>query len=278
MNNLLKKFKGSKSNIKFRLLIVLGVYIALIIIFSFIYQEAFNNDHRHFTFNHEIREIRREIDSEYIKKLIAAVKRDIDKRNNYLELLKPILNNNDPSLKTIFDENESKIILSERQYVVAYRYPPRTIIVSSKDPPESTLIMIIKDNKAIREKISIPNAVAKLSKLRKLKNDEPHLFIGETRIEIPKNINDYKILITDFKNHLANEIGEIESFVERESKVLTEPWSYWDFLYFSTITQTTVGYGDILPNATYVRIIVILQVLIGVLFIGLFAVYFVSPK
>lgn len=36
-------------------------------------------------------------------------------------------------------------------------------------------------------------------------------------------------------------------------------WSYWDFLYFSAITQFTVGCGDILPNATSVRMVVILQ-------------------
>lgn len=40
-------------------------------------------------------------------------------------------------------------------------------------------------------------------------------------------------------------------------------WSFWDFLYFSAITQSTVGYGDILPNSTVVRMIVVLQVLVG---------------
>jgi hypothetical protein len=40
-------------------------------------------------------------------------------------------------------------------------------------------------------------------------------------------------------------------------------WSYWDFLYFSTITQTTVGYGDILPNSTGIRKLVTFQILIG---------------
>lgn len=40
-------------------------------------------------------------------------------------------------------------------------------------------------------------------------------------------------------------------------------WSYWDFLYFSAICQTTVGFGDILPNATKVRLLVVSQVLLG---------------
>jgi len=40
-------------------------------------------------------------------------------------------------------------------------------------------------------------------------------------------------------------------------------WRYLDFLYFSTITQSTVGYGDILPNSTLVRSIVMLQIVMG---------------
>jgi voltage-gated potassium channel len=39
--------------------------------------------------------------------------------------------------------------------------------------------------------------------------------------------------------------------------------NYWDFLYFSGITQTTVGYGDMLPNSTAIRMIVLAQILIG---------------
>ena len=38
-------------------------------------------------------------------------------------------------------------------------------------------------------------------------------------------------------------------------------WSYLDFLYFSAITAWTVGYGDILPNRTAVRLVVVSQVL-----------------
>lgn len=40
-------------------------------------------------------------------------------------------------------------------------------------------------------------------------------------------------------------------------------WGFIDFLYFSTITIATVGYGDILPNASSTRIFVMLEILIG---------------
>ena len=42
-----------------------------------------------------------------------------------------------------------------------------------------------------------------------------------------------------------------------------DAWTFVDFLYFSTITQTTVGYGDILPNSSAVRVVVICQILLG---------------
>jgi ion channel len=47
-----------------------------------------------------------------------------------------------------------------------------------------------------------------------------------------------------------------------------DAWNYLDFFYFSTITQTTVGYGDILPNSTTVRVLVSAQILLGYLIIA----------
>ena len=44
----------------------------------------------------------------------------------------------------------------------------------------------------------------------------------------------------------------------------------WNFLYFSSVTITTLGYGDILPNSTIVRILVMFETVSGVLIIGMF--------
>lgn len=44
----------------------------------------------------------------------------------------------------------------------------------------------------------------------------------------------------------------------------------WDFLYFSAVTITTVGYGDILPGSTNTRIIVMVEAMLGVLLGGMF--------
>lgn len=44
----------------------------------------------------------------------------------------------------------------------------------------------------------------------------------------------------------------------------------WNFLYFSTVTITTLGYGDILPNSTIVRILVMFETVLGVVIIGMF--------
>ena len=45
--------------------------------------------------------------------------------------------------------------------------------------------------------------------------------------------------------------------------------SFWDFLYFSTITQSSTGYGDILPNSGLVRMIVTIQIILGLFVLGI---------
>lgn len=52
--------------------------------------------------------------------------------------------------------------------------------------------------------------------------------------------------------------------LQADPGALTEMWPYWDFVYFSGISLTTVGYGDILPNKTLIRMLVLAEILLGV--------------
>ncbi|MFL0196404.1 potassium channel family protein [Clostridium sp. WILCCON 0269] len=44
----------------------------------------------------------------------------------------------------------------------------------------------------------------------------------------------------------------------------------WNFMYFSAVTMTTLGYGDILPNSMIVRVLVMTETILGVMIIGMF--------
>ena len=49
-----------------------------------------------------------------------------------------------------------------------------------------------------------------------------------------------------------------------------------DFVYFSFVTLTTLGYGDITPASPTVRTLTILEALVGQLFIGILIARLVS--
>jgi hypothetical protein len=48
------------------------------------------------------------------------------------------------------------------------------------------------------------------------------------------------------------------------------PDQLWRMIYFSAVTETTLGFGDIAPVITFTRILVASQAVFGVVFIGLF--------
>ncbi|MBT8419372.1 MAG: potassium channel family protein, partial [Gammaproteobacteria bacterium] len=85
---------------------------------------------------------------------------------------------------------------------------------------------------------------------------------------LPETLEEFRDSIVKVVGDLKQKIDRTKYRFESASDRHPEVWSYFDFLYFSTITQTTVGYGDILPNSTTIRMFVMSQALIGlVLFV-----------
>jgi hypothetical protein len=88
--------------------------------------------------------------------------------------------------------------------------------------------------------------------------EEERIFPSTHTRRIPKTIDSFQESINDWIKDL-----EIHNLEYKKPKI----WRYTDFLYFSAVTQLTIGYGDIIPNSTYTRSLVIAQ--------GLFSAFFV---
>lgn len=93
--------------------------------------------------------------------------------------------------------------------------------------------------------------------------------------DIPPTSQVLRAMVEPLLTRIIAQINLLNSQLSHADSV--EIWSYWDFVYFSGITLTTVGYGDILPNTTEVRIVVLAQVLVGIFLTVFFLSRILSP-
>lgn len=67
-------------------------------------------------------------------------------------------------------------------------------------------------------------------------------------------------------------VGRLRSLVSAKPE-----WKLIDFIYFSAVTLTTLGYGDIVPNSSMARGVVLANCVVGVFFMA-FALVFLWPS
>src|ERR1017187_853638 len=79
---------------------------------------------------------------------------------------------------------------------------------------------------------------------------------------VPDNASDFQMTLSEIATDFNQTVSAVLN-IASAPVASPEMWSYLDFLYFSTITQSTVGYGDILPNSTTVRMFVVAQIVVG---------------
>ncbi len=153
--------------------------------------------------------------------------------------------------------------------------------------------------------------VEKIDDTLKLINDELILYklilcnipsgsYDESTIVLP---NTYKDKITEYKEYYVSFNGDFtkeyevtsyypihenllflsnsHNYIDDTHKIIYDyemnkeySFSLMDFLYFSAVTISTLGYGDILPNSNIVRIIVMVETLLGLILIACVATTF----
>lgn len=72
---------------------------------------------------------------------------------------------------------------------------------------------------------------------------------------------------------LSAEIQDLKIEKDNLDTTPEKAWGFPEFLYFSTIVQATIGFGDIVPNSRLVRMTVVLQSVLG---IGISVFWFAS--
>jgi voltage-gated potassium channel len=98
-------------------------------------------------------------------------------------------------------------------------------------------------------------------KIVRLVTPEP-LAAGSGRIS---QENNFVTAVAQSYRHIDNDIDLMNRIVDYPTQ-----FALTDFLYFSAVTISTLGYGDILPNSQEVRILVMMEALLGALFFGAF--------
>jgi hypothetical protein len=89
---------------------------------------------------------------------------------------------------------------------------------------------------------------------------------AKSTVEILNQIHALKIIINEQRMFLQTKL------IQKNPE-----WKYLDFIYFSSITIGTVGYGDIVPTSYLTRVLGAIESLMGILLIA-FALSFIWPN
>ncbi|MGA3286138.1 MAG: potassium channel family protein [Bacteroidota bacterium] len=213
---------------------VFGSCLLSILVFAFVYSYVFKSDPQAFAFNADIRFSQTESVAQSAKSEIAQLAKEIPSLIDLQHAL---------ATRTSFDSTTGIVTFPRVEFIFSSNYSYQFSDDRRKrlDKPHSmTITSYDVSGKRVFQRIT------------------PFIPILSEKSKIA-HYRDYTFsFLLEIQQAIQKRESQLASFASPNPDV----WSFWDFLYFSTITQTTVGYGDILPNRTLVRILVMLQLLI----------------
>ena len=91
---------------------------------------------------------------------------------------------------------------------------------------------------------------------------ETTLLGGDLDFQDIEKPDEWRKLLNKWQRDIEQRIEAKQEWFNRNPQA-RPVWSYLDFVYFSVVSQTTLGYGDILPNSTRVRMLVVFQIIMA---------------
>ncbi|HXA00124.1 MAG TPA: potassium channel family protein [Candidatus Dormibacteraeota bacterium] len=206
------------------------LYIFLLVIFAVIYFKVYVNDPTSFLFQTEI-------STTQSKRILADCDDEIHNLEIQMAAMRELLAGSASKPKVYSATHVSEHFIFELS---------AGSNLDSEDPI-SFLTVLVKSNAGVR-----------VCKWR----------WGTGLLEVPvwEGVEDYA---KTYEGHLAKRLKGAQDLREQAKLSIARIWGFFDFLYFSGVTITTVGYGDILPNRTLVRILVLIEVLAGLMLLGI---------
>ncbi|HKI05352.1 MAG TPA: potassium channel family protein [Thermoanaerobaculia bacterium] len=237
---MLNKFYELAANRNQWILSVFLFYVALVFLFGAIYFLIYSSNRRAFAFNSDI-----------IRSQSRAVEIDSYSRLEQLELelrqLKQLKQDlvtmdADPTLGREFGGLflTSTFRGAGRDYTVIWPKARNAFPGGGEPPPTNLRITTLDGEESVR-------------------------VVGSSHYDLPQTASEFRSLCDKWISDWEATQEEVQAVLDSLGTDSPKVWSYWDFLYFSAITQFTVGYGDILPNSTFVRLVVLLQTCIAAL-------------
>jgi len=234
-----------------QLIIVFVGYLAAILFFACIYHSIYRRHKRSFLFNRDIEKMHRRLLRMLNRKTHVIVERKEESKRARLEAEVNLLRYCLAEIEIKKDPVPLEREAIREGFIITPKYRLHVDLESQKDLVNPNADDILSTSLTIYEGERI---VARVTR-----DGHPNRFTNN----LASQAEIIRVFIEDYETALKPEDSKIHRISSRDI------WSFWDFLYFSTITQTTVGYGDILPNRTIVRVFVVLQILIGLSLIGI---------
>jgi hypothetical protein len=226
---------STTSRRSFMLRAVFALYLISILVFAGIYYRVFRTDPKSFAFNADIRLTQ----SESVSHIASAEIAQLTKRVPCLIEMQHAM-----ASKESFDSTSDVVTFPKSEFIFSKNYS----------------FQFTDDTRKPHDKARTLTIAA---------FDIYHELVFECNVPFIPILSE-EARIAHYREYAIDFLSDIQRTVQtRESQLATlaspnpDVWTFWDFLYFSTITQSTVGYGDILPNCTLVRMLVTLQLVVS---------------